>query len=63
MKFSAVHCSFVQIQADSTAKGLPIGPYAVPFDLLTHRGLVRPDIERIFMFRREALRAELGGSR
>ena len=30
--------------------------YAVPFDLLTHRWLVRPDIEKIFQFRSEALR-------
>jgi ligand-binding SRPBCC domain-containing protein len=29
--------------------------YAVPFDFLTHRWLVRPDIERIFRFRREEL--------
>ncbi len=30
--------------------------YAVPFDFLTHRSLVRPDIESIFQFRAEALR-------
>ena len=30
--------------------------YAVPFDFLAHRWLVRPDIERIFRFRAEALR-------
>ena len=30
--------------------------YAVPFDFLTHRWLVRPDIENIFQFRSEALR-------
>ncbi len=29
--------------------------YAVPFDWLTHRWLVRRDIERIFKFRAEAL--------
>jgi hypothetical protein len=29
--------------------------YAVPFDFLTHRWLVRPDIERIFSFRRQTL--------
>lgn len=29
--------------------------YAVPLDLLTHRWLVRPDIEKIFYFRTEAL--------
>jgi ligand-binding SRPBCC domain-containing protein len=29
--------------------------YAVPFDFLTHRWLVRPDIERIFAFRHEQL--------
>ena len=30
--------------------------YAVPFDFLSHRFLVRPDIENIFNFRMEALR-------
>ena len=30
--------------------------YAVPFDFLTHRWLIRPDIERIFKFRMGALR-------
>lgn len=30
--------------------------YAVPFDFLAHRLFVRPDIERIFRFRSEALR-------
>lgn len=30
--------------------------YAVPFDWLLHRWLVRPDIEEIFSFRTEALR-------
>ncbi len=30
--------------------------YAVPFDFLVHRWLVRPDIERIFEFRGRALR-------
>lgn len=29
--------------------------YAVPFDWLTHRWLVRPDMEKIFKFRAEAL--------
>ena len=29
--------------------------YAVPFDFLAHRWFVRPDIERIFKFRMEAL--------
>ena len=29
--------------------------YAAPLDFLTHRWLVRPDIERIFKFRTEAL--------
>lgn len=31
--------------------------YRAPLDLLTHRWLVRPDLERIFAFRREALAA------
>jgi ligand-binding SRPBCC domain-containing protein len=30
--------------------------YAVPFDFLTHRLLVRPDIERIFDFREQKMR-------
>jgi len=30
--------------------------YAVPLDWLTHRWLVRPDIEKIFRFRSEAMR-------
>lgn len=30
--------------------------YAVPLDFLTHRWFVRPDVERIFRFRSEALR-------
>lgn len=30
--------------------------YAVPFDFLVHRWLVRPDVERIFQFRSDELR-------
>lgn len=30
--------------------------YAVPFDFLAHRCFVRPDVEKIFAFRQEALR-------
>jgi ligand-binding SRPBCC domain-containing protein len=30
--------------------------YAVPFDLIAHRWLVRPDVEKIFKYRAEALR-------
>lgn len=29
--------------------------YAVPFDFIAHRWLVRPDVERIFAYRAEAL--------
>jgi ligand-binding SRPBCC domain-containing protein len=36
--------------------------YAVPFDFLTHRWLVRPDIDKIFAFRQEALRQRFGGA-
>jgi len=36
--------------------------YAVPFDFLLHRWFVRPDIERIFQFRFEALRARFAPS-
>ena len=30
--------------------------YAVPFDWLLHRWFIRPDIERIFAYRQQALR-------
>ena len=30
--------------------------YAVPFDFITHRRFVRPDVEKIFKYRAEALR-------
>ena len=32
--------------------------YAVPFDFISHRWIVRPDVERIFAFRRQALTAQ-----
>lgn len=34
--------------------------YAVPFDFLAHRWLVRPDVERIFQYRSEALQRIFG---
>jgi hypothetical protein len=34
--------------------------YAVPFDMLSHRLFVRPDIERIFAFRRGVLMERFG---
>src|SRR4051812_21423155 len=34
--------------------------YAVPFDWLAHRWLVRPDIEKIFAFRTEKLQQRFG---
>ena len=34
--------------------------YAVPFDFIAHRLLVRPDIEKIFAYRQEALRKKFG---
>lgn len=37
--------------------------YAVPFDFIAHRWLVRPDVEKIFTFRQEALRGRFGGTR
>jgi ligand-binding SRPBCC domain-containing protein len=37
--------------------------YAVPLDFLSHRWLVRPDIEKIFQFRAEALRQRFGAPR
>lgn len=36
--------------------------YAVPFDFISHRWIVRPDIEKIFAYRMQALRARFGGS-
>jgi ligand-binding SRPBCC domain-containing protein len=30
--------------------------YAVPFDFIAHRLFVRPDVEKIFAFRSEALK-------
>jgi len=38
--------------------------YAVPFDFIAHRWFVRPDVERIFRFRSDALNQRFGnGSR
>ena len=37
--------------------------YAAPLDFLTHRWLVRPDIEKIFQFRAEVLRQRFGAGR
>ena len=34
--------------------------YGVPFDFIAHRWFVRPDVEKIFTFRQEALRARFG---
>lgn len=34
--------------------------YSIPFDWLVHRWLVRPDIEKIFQFRAQALRKQFG---
>ena len=34
--------------------------YAVPFDFIAHRWLVRPDVERIFRYRAESLRRHFG---
>jgi ligand-binding SRPBCC domain-containing protein len=36
--------------------------YAVPFDLLSHRWFVRPEVERIFAYREERMRALFGGT-
>jgi ligand-binding SRPBCC domain-containing protein len=35
--------------------------YAVPFDFIVHALFVRRDIEKIFAFRQEALKAKFGG--
>jgi ligand-binding SRPBCC domain-containing protein len=37
--------------------------YAVPFDFIAHRWFVRPDVERIFQHRSEALRQRFGADR
>jgi len=37
--------------------------YAVPFDFIAHRWLVRPDVERIFQYRAEALQQRFGNGR
>jgi len=37
--------------------------YAVPFDFIAHRWLVRPDVERIFKFRAEVLKQRFGDGR
>jgi len=37
--------------------------YAVPFDFIAHRWLVRPDVERIFQYRSEALKQRFGDGR
>lgn len=34
--------------------------YAVPFDVIAHRWFVRPDVERIFRYRAEALQKRFG---
>jgi len=35
--------------------------YAVPFDWLLHKFIVRPDVERIFTYRADCLRKQFGG--
>jgi ligand-binding SRPBCC domain-containing protein len=35
--------------------------YAVPFDWLVHKLIVRPDLERIFAYRTKSLRRRFGG--
>lgn len=37
--------------------------YAVPFDFIAHRWFVRPDVERIFQYRSEALQRLFGEKR
>jgi ligand-binding SRPBCC domain-containing protein len=37
--------------------------YAVPFDFITHRWLVRPDVEKIFRYRSETLQRRFGNGR
>jgi len=37
--------------------------YAVPFDFIAHRWLVRPDVEKIFKYRAEALQQRFGKDR
>ena len=37
--------------------------YAVPFDFIAHRWLVRPDVEKIFEYRAKALQRRFGDGR
>ena len=37
--------------------------YAVPFDFIAHRWLVRPDVEKIFKYRAEALKQHFADGR
>ena len=37
--------------------------YAVPFDFMAHRWLVRPDVEKIFQYRAEVLQQRFGDGR
>jgi ligand-binding SRPBCC domain-containing protein len=49
-------------ESDGATRALDIVHYAVPFDLFSHRLLVKPDITRIFAFRTEALLKRFGGN-
>jgi ligand-binding SRPBCC domain-containing protein len=45
---------------DGGALARDVVHYAVPFDFIAHRWFVRPDVEKIFAFRQEALRKRFG---
>jgi ligand-binding SRPBCC domain-containing protein len=48
-------------ECDGATRALDIVHYAVPFDILSHGLIVKPDIERIFAFRTEELLKRFGG--
>lgn len=48
--------------ADGGTSARDVVRYAVPFDFLVHRWLVRPDVESIFQYRYDALRQRFGAS-
>lgn len=55
-----IHTHTFEAQSDGTLARDYVR-YAVPFDFVAHRFFVRPDIERIFAFRQQALQARFGG--
>lgn len=48
---------------DGGTRARDVVRYAVPFDFIAHRWLVRPDVERIFRYRSAALTQRFGDGR